>query len=274
MIKIIEKSVIGKRNEAECEDGIIVNDNFVAVIDGSTSKTPNRVNDAMSNGKYCTELVKQYISNMPEYTDLPSFCEGITQYIHSTYKAFNIDIKRLECHPEERLTASAAIYSRHFRQIWLVGDCQCIADGLYHDNSKPQEKVWADKRSSFLLQAMKQGLTVEEVQSNDPGRKHILQDLTESCKRQNIDYAVIDGFSIPFEKVKVTEVANSNESIILASDGYPFLKSTLAESESALEALLRDDPLCIHDFKATKGLVKGNKSFDDRSYIRFVDFTA
>ena len=31
MIKIIEKSVIGKRNEAECEDGIIVNDNFVAV---------------------------------------------------------------------------------------------------------------------------------------------------------------------------------------------------------------------------------------------------
>ena len=274
MIRTIEKSVIGKRNEAECEDGIIVNNHFVAVIDGSTSKTLKRVNDAMSNGKFCMELVKQYISNMPEKTDLQSFCNGITQYIRSTYVAFNADINRLERHPKERLTASAAIYSHHFRQIWLVGDCQCIADGVYHDNAKPQEKVWANERSEYIVQAMAKGLTVEDVQIDDPGRKHILPKLTESCKRQNIDYAVIDGFSIPLKRVKVVNVADCSKDIVLASDGYPFLKDTLAESEKALEALLHDDPLCIHTFKATKGLGKGNKSFDDRSYIRLADSMA
>lgn len=232
------------------------------------------MNSTMANGKFCMEQVKQYIGSMPEDTDVRSFCEGVTQYIHDTYKAFNVDIKRLECHPEERLTASAAVYSHHFRQIWLVGDCQCIADGLYHENAKPQEEVWANERSEYLVQAIRNGLKVEDVQNDDPGRKHILPELTSSCKRQNIDYAVIDGFCIPFGKVKVIEVANSNESMILASDGYPFLKGSLAESECALEALLREDPLCIHVFKATKGLVKGNKSFDDRSYIRFIDSMA
>ena len=63
-------------------------------------------------------------------------------------------------------------------------------------------------------------------------------------------------------------VSSPNE-VVLASDGYPFLKPTLAESEAALLHLIAHDPQCIHDFIATKGLVAGNKSFDDRTYIRF-----
>lgn len=55
----------------------------------------------------------------------------------------------------------------------------------------------------------------------------------------------------------------------MASDGYPFLKPTLAESEEALAHLLAYDPQCTHEFIATKGIVVGNKSFDDRTYIRF-----
>ena len=54
-----------------------------------------------------------------------------------------------------------------------------------------------------------------------------------------------------------------------SSDGYPFLKGTLHESEEALVCQLRDDPLCIRSFKATKGLMLGNVSFDDRCYLRF-----
>ena len=57
--------------------------------------------------------------------------------------------------------------------------------------------------------------------------------------------------------------------IVLASDGYPFLMPTLQESEERLADLLRDDPLCISIYKASKGLMQGNKSFDDRSYVRF-----
>ena len=58
-------------------------------------------------------------------------------------------------------------------------------------------------------------------------------------------------------------------SIVLASDGYPVLKGTLAESERELSEILKNDPLCYKVYCSTKGLKKGNVSFDDRSYIRF-----
>ena len=105
---------------------------------------------------------------------------------------------------------------------------------------------------------------------------------------QNQTYTVIDGFPVYREGVKIVAlemkpvsssietsfqehlkpVSSPNE-VVLASDGYPFLKPTLAESEEALLHLIAHDPQCIHDFIATKGLVAGNKSFDDRTYIRF-----
>ena len=52
-------------------------------------------------------------------------------------------------------------------------------------------------------------------------------------------------------------------------DGYPFLKPTLAASEASLAEQIANDPQNIHSFIATKGIVEGNKSFDDRTYIRF-----
>ena len=55
---------------------------------------------------------------------------------------------------------------------------------------------------------------------------------------------------------------------MLASDGYPTLLPTLHESEKALAQHLTDDPQNITDFIATKGLVDGNVSFDDRAYIK------
>lgn len=271
MIEIIEKAIVGKRNMQECEDGIIANERFVAVIDGSTSKTPRRINPDMSNGKFCMELVKQYISSMPGDIDVRAFCNGVTQAVRSIYKAFGVDINRLEGHPEERLTASVGVYSHHYRQIWLVGDCQCIADDVYHDNSKPQEKTLAEKRSAFLITAIKNGLNPENVQTEDPGRHYILAELTECCKKQNIEYPVVDGFDIPISKVKVIDVHDCGKGIVLATDGYPFLYDTLANSEEALAAQLNNDPLCIYSFKATKGFMEGNRSFDDRGYVRFVD---
>ena len=65
-------------------------------------------------------------------------------------------------------------------------------------------------------------------------------------------------------------IPSSSSEIVLASDGYPFLKPTLAASEAALAEQIANDPQNIRSFIATKGIVEGNKSFDDRTYIRFV----
>lgn len=267
---IIEQAVIGKRDQETCEDGIITTDNFVAVVDGSTSKTPLRVNPAMTNGRYCMETVCQHIATLPAATTVEEFCDSVTYKIMCIYTRNGLDIERLRLHPEERMTASAVIYINALRQLWLIGDCQCLIDGVLYDNSKPKEAVLAARRAAYLIDAIsKRNITAEYVMSGyDPGRELILNDLIESCKGQNRDFSVIDGFPIPIRHVKVINVPKYAKELVLASDGYPTLRPTLQESEEALRTILSKDPLCINIFKATKGLVKGNSSFDDRSYVR------
>lgn len=209
-------------------------------------------------------------SSFPATANLETFCSILTQGIFSEYEQRGIDIARLRVHPEERLTASAVVYSSHYRQIWMIGDCQCMVDGVAYDNAKPHEERVASIRAAYLRQLLDKSLTsVDELRRHDIGRDHIKAELIESCRQQNIAFAVIDGFPIAMEYVKTICLNPGNHDIVLASDGYPQLFPTLAECEHHLDSLLAADPLLISRFKATKGVAEGNKSFDDRSYIRF-----
>ena len=279
-MKIIESSIIGKKSPEACEDGMVVTDDFIAVIDGSTSKTPKHLNPDMKNGKYAMMLISEYIREELKADALvDDFCQGVTAYIYNkVYEKLGVE-ERLKEHPEERLTASAILYSRTRNEVWMVGDCQAIIAGKLYENGKPYEQEIARKR----VELIEQGLSPAEA------RKQIEPLLIEAMlSGQNQTYTVIDGFPIYREGVKVvalktkpvsssietyfqeqTKPVSSPNEVVLASDGYPFLKPTLAESEAALGHLIAHDPQCIHDFIATKGLVAGNKSFDDRTYIRF-----
>ena len=267
---IIEQKTEGKAGSHRNEDGITANDGFIAVVDGSTSKTQLQISPGMSNGRFCMLTVCDFIKSMPEDISLEDFCEGITRKIRSVYKEKGIDTAALREEPANRMTASAVIFSRSKRQIWLVGDCQCLIDGVLHDNPKPYEKEIASRRAMIIREALAAGTSVEEIRKNDIGRKAILPVLKEACSRQNILYPVIDGFQIPTQKVKAVQIGDGEHEIVLASDGYPKLLPTLAESEEELHRLLLDDPLCINENIATKGLSEGQTSFDDRSYIRFL----
>ena len=280
-MKIIESNIIGKKSQEACEDGLVMMDDFIAVIDGSTSKTPKHLSPDMKNGRYAMMLISEYIQQeMKADATVDEFCEGITAYIYNkVYLPMGIE-EQLRLHPEERLTASAIIYSNQKKEVWMVGDCQAIINGKLYDNSKPYEQEIAQKRVELIAQ----GLSPAEA------RKQIEPLLIKAMlSGQNQTYTVIDGFPIYREGVKIVAlkmkpasssietyfqehpkpVSSPNE-VVLASDGYPFLKPTLAESEAALAHLIAHDPQCIHDFIATKGLVAGNKSFDDRTYVRFI----
>ena len=261
-MKIIESNIIGKKSQEACEDGLVMTDDFIAVIDGSTSKTPKHLSPDMKNGRYAMMLISEYIQQeMKADATVDEFCEGITAYIYNkVYLPMGIE-EQLRLHPEERLTASAIIYSNQKKEVWMVGDCQAIINGKLYDNSKPYEQEIATRRVALI----QQGMAPAEA------RKSIEPLLIEAMLGgQNKTYAVIDGFPIYREGVRVVSLEEAFQEIILASDGYPFLKPTLAESEAALEHLIAHDPQCIHDFIATKGLVAGNKSFDDRTYVRFI----
>ena len=289
-MKIIESSIIGKKSPEACEDGMVVTADFIAVIDGSTSKTPKHLNPDMKNGRYAMMLISEYIrEELKADASVDEFCQGVTAYIYNkVYEKLGVE-ERLKEHPEERLTASAILYSRTRNEVWMVGDCQAIIAGKLYENGKPYEEKIARKRVELIAQ----GLSPAEA------RKQIEPLLIEAMlSGQNQTYTVIDGFPIYREGVKVVSVSDSSSvqnsvpasdsvpcsdsisasdtipssssEIVLASDGYPFLKPTLAASEAALAEQIANDPQNIHSFIATKGIVEGNKSFDDRTYIRFV----
>ena len=307
-MKIIESSIIGKKSPEACEDGMVVTDDFIAVIDGSTSKTPKHLNPDMKNGRYAMMLISEYIQEeLKADASVDDFCQGVTAYIYNkVYEKLGVE-ERLKEHPEERLTASAILYSRTRNEVWMVGDCQAIIAGKLYENGKPYEEKIARKR----VELIEQGLSPAEA------RKQIEPLLIKAMlSGQNQTYTVIDGFPIYREGVKVVSVSDSSSvqdsvsssdsssvqdsvsssdscsvqdpvscsgsasasdtipssssEIVLASDGYPFLKPTLAASEAALAEQIANDPQNIRSFIATKGIVEGNKSFDDRTYIRFV----
>ena len=279
-MKIIESSIIGKKSQEACEDGMVVTDDFIAVIDGSTSKTPKHLNPDMKNGRYAMMLISEYIQEELEAdASVDDFCQGVTAYIYNkVYEKLGVE-ERLKEHPEERLTASAILYSRTRNEVWMVGDCQAIIAGKLYENGKPYEQEIARKRVELIEQGLSPAVARKQIEP-------LL--IKAMLSGQNRTYTVIDGFPIYREGVKVvalkmkpasssietyfqeqTKPVLSLNEVVLASDGYPFLKPTLAASEASLAEQIANDPQNIHSFIATKGIVEGNKSFDDRTYIRF-----
>ena len=211
------------------------------------------------------QLVSETIASLPSETSYSDFCNIVTDAIAKAYQDYHIDPNIIEQYPERRLTCSAAVYSDCHREIWMIGDCQCLVDGILYENNKPQEAVNAQKRSEYI---QSHHLSADEIMKHDVGRDFIVSDIISSMKGQNKSYAAIDGTPIYQKGIRIIDVSKAHE-IVLASDGYPFLKPTLAKSEEALEELLRNDPMLISLYKATKGVMQGNQSFDDRAYIRF-----
>ena len=262
---IIEQALIPKNPAKKSEDGVVVTPDYIAVIDGSTSKATRRYSLFNSNGRYAMQIIARFVRKAGKDLTCHQFCSGVTRAIARHYRKSRLPY--LADHPEERLTASCIVYSRLRREIWMIGDCQCMVGGTFYDNPKPTEEVNAKKRSAFIKDALTNGKTTEDFQTKDEGRLLILPDIIAGCQKQNVTYAVFDGFPVYKDGVRMIPCKDCKE-IVLSSDGYPFLKNTLAESEQALKDLLTDDPLCIEKFFATKGLMKGNVSFDDRTYIR------
>ena len=215
------------------------------------------------------QLISRYIRRMPANTSCHQFCVGATKVIRKHYR-WRFPLSRMQQHPEERLCASVIIYSRLRREIWLVGDCHCLVGGEYYDNPKPYEQPLAEMRAAKVRELLAQGMTEHELrQKHDPAREVMIPTMLEVMHNQNVTYAVVDGFPIPEDKVRVLTLDFRPWEIVFASDGYPQLAPTLEETEQLLDHQRREDPLNIGEFKATKAFVEGNNSFDDRTYIRF-----
>ncbi len=268
MLHIIEQRVVGKYLEDSlCEDGIFVSDDFVGVIDGATSKG---VLDwgGHTSGYFAKETLMEACRHLPAQC----WAQNAFQYLNDCLRAASKPHEALLVNSHfERLTASVILFSRFHSQIWSFGDCQCLANGMHFKGEKKIDDLLAEARSFYLQAELAAGKTVTELMTRDTGREMILPFLKMQSQFANrtgpYRYAVLDGFGIDLSDTRVIDVSKGDE-IVLASDGYPFLLSTLAESEAALQRLREQDPLCMSLFKSTKGIKIDLDSFDDRAYIR------
>ena len=224
------------------------------------------------------QLISRYIRHMPKDTTCDQFLRGVTAYVRRHYRKSMLP--RLQEHPEDRLTASVIVYSRLLREVWMVGDCHCLLTPLstphssltptYYDNPKPAEAELAAMRADEVRRQLAEGRTQDDLLRNDTARPVIIPRMIETMHQQNVTYSVVDGFPIPRQHVRQLTLDFQPWEVVLATDGYPFLLPTLAESERRLRQQCEDDPLNIGPhFQATKAFHPDFNSFDDRTYIRF-----
>lgn len=271
--QIIEQSCIGKKDEAHNEDGWIATPDYVAVIDGSTSKGTFDYGDKRS-GRLAMEIIREAIKGLRPNCTIRDAANELSAKIDAFYLSHDI-VKEVQEHPENRLTASVVIYSVNRQEVWQIGDCPCMIDNAVYENPKYWEQPIAQARALFLEKELSEGKRVQDLQKQDTGREYILPLLRYAIAYQNNEseplygYGVIDGFPIANRFLRKFQAAGARQ-IILSSDGYLHLFPTLAQSEQYNSQLLEEDPLCIRKHKMTKGVMAENVSFDDRTYIRLL----
>lgn len=270
--QIVESFLKGKKNAASNEDGIIVTSDFAAVIDGATAKSNYRHN-GKSTGRIAMELIRKAIRKLPSEIDAEGAMKFITREIHDFYVRHGL-LDDLEENPAMRFTANGVIYSAARKEVWQIGDCQCRIGNLYSKNEKEIDGIMAEARAAMNDIALLEGLSLNDIKEKDPGRTFIEPFLRKQAVLQNypspfqrFGFPVFDGFPIDMKKVHVFPVGDVTE-IILSSDGYPLLFSTLLQSEAYLKRILDEDPLCFRIYKSTKGIRAENVSFDDRAYLK------
>lgn len=270
---IIEHFISAKSGNADdCEDGISIGENYVAVIDGATSKTDRKWNGETS-GRMAARILADAIKKLSPSSTAIDAIKFLTAAIDEIYNLHGVK-KTVEADPKQRISASAAIFNSERREIWMVGDCQALIGDRLVCEQKAIDKLLSTIRSIFLEIEIARGERIENLLKDDIGRKLILPMLERQTFLQNNPdggdfwYPVLDGFSVPEKGIKALPIPPDVDIIILATDGYPILRNNLEDSEAELQRLLLSDPLLFRQYKSTKGVRSGNESFDDRAYIK------
>lgn len=253
-----------EEDQALCEDGVYTGEHYMAVLDGVTAKGQKTI-EGMTTGAFAVKKLLEELDRLePELTA----AQAVEQLNAALARCYDVPFEEVE--PCERLQANIALYSCRRKEVWLFGDCQAMVNERRLENPKKVDRVLAEARALVLELDALEGRAAPD--GEDPGRQFILPLLRRQALLANrpgeFGYDVLDGGPIQAQRVKVFPVRRGDH-VVLASDGYPRLFSSLKESEEYLRRVLEKDPLCIGENRQTKGLAPGAASFDDRAYLSF-----
>jgi hypothetical protein len=268
---VIESSVRGKWDDASrCEDVIVTTEHFAAVIDGATARQPDQQIAGLSPGRFAALVGKAAFEALPPTS---TAAEAVLAMSHSLTLALNEAAISSGRQPEAIFGFVA--YSSARREIWRVAACYFLWAGYLNTPRLEAERVPIEARSMLLQCLALSGANPEDLRAHDPSTQVIAPLIKAHANIRNRpgtpwSFGAIDGRPVPSEFIEVFAVPGHIEEVVLASDGWPELRPTLAESESVLARVLRDDPLMIRVSPATKGVAPGAISFDDRAYLRLM----
>ena len=267
MINLLEYFIKGKQaNPDLCEDGLVLGENLIAVIDGVTAKG-TRLWEGKKSGCFAKDIFVNYLKQ-----DVDK--QTAEQLFSNLDKLLNESISNVEgtLPYEEFPRASVIVYNDIYKEIWSYGDCQCRINEKIYNHVKKIDELNADLRAYYLEYYLENGMSLQELREDDLGRKAIGKNLIMQYEFENKvgrwGYAVLNGTGIENSMIKKYSV-KEGDTIVLASDGYPVLEGTLEQSEAELRNILSNDSMCFRIYRSTKGVSKGNESFDDRVYCRF-----
>lgn len=268
-MQVLEKLCEAKSQKCLCEDALFISEQFIAVIDGVTAKS-DYSHDGKTTGKLAADIICQVMEKLPPESTMEQTIHMINQDLELFYKEHPFPYNRKTM----GLQAVCVIYSRHFREIWMIGDCQAKVDGQLYDNPKKSDAILAHMRA-LVLESLRCGKEDKQSMEYDKQAREVILPwiIKATAFANNSDsqygYSVINGDDIPESLVKKIKLDQRPHEIILASDGYPVVEETLSLTEETLQKILTMDAECCKVYLSTKGVNEGNKSFDDRTYIRF-----
>lgn len=258
-MEIIEYKQEGKSKNRLCEDELVITENFVAVIDGVTSKS-NFQYEGRSTGRLAADFVKEVLMETAAETGITEIIAACNRRWRKFYSQTHFPYNKAAMGPQ----AAAVLYSAYYRTIWLIGDCQAMVDGQLYVTPKKSDEILSELRSLVL-----------HLSEDSGGARRLIEPwilkatIFANAADPIYGYAVINGEEIPEGLIQTIQLDEEACEIVLASDGYPVLMPTLDESEQELARILKEDPDCCRLYRSTKGLNPENTSFDDRTYIKF-----
>lgn len=263
-MKIVEKFLLSKYGEnAVSEDLIFESEDIVAVIDGATSKS-QKLWGGVSSGFFAAKTICVALNEIKRNLNAIDTINYLNDYLIT-----QIGDKKIPFN--DRPMASLVLYNNTTSQIIRYGDCKFLIDAEEFPRVNQNDIALASKRAKILLEAIEKGKSIEELKQKDIGREFILDQLARNTEYANHagkkGYPAINGTIINKNFIDCYSV-KKNSQIILASDGYPFLKPTLEESEAELKRVIEEEPLLIKQYISTKGMRQNQVSFDDRAYVR------
>jgi hypothetical protein len=243
---------------------VVVRDHLAAVVDGATGKSWHQ--NRWPGSREVAGQVAEVLRSSGEADDFETVLDRASMAV--------MDRKReTGCRSEEGASATFAVVHFKKREVWRVGTIWVRIGNRIYPPLPSAEDVVASARALVLRAALLNGTTVESLRRHDPGREAVVPLLAAAERLRNRSlpggFGSVDGSQVPSEYREQWSV-DSQDEVVIATDGYLDVAGDLAAAERALSKRLERDALFIEDPPQTKGCNAGMRSFDDRSYVRAI----